>query len=65
MVFTNGFLFSHIELDALVSLLLDGTWKGEVKDVTTEQLCERFRRIDADHDGGKRHFVGPFHCIFV
>mmetsp|Transcript_22169 Transcript_22169/g.46777 ORF Transcript_22169/g.46777 Transcript_22169/m.46777 type:complete len:496 (+) Transcript_22169:132-1619(+) len=49
MLFTNGFLFSRIELDTLVNILAKGQKKEE--NITFDQLCERFMSIDIDNSG--------------
>ena len=51
MLFTNGFVLSRIELDTLVELLFDVNSSAE--ELTSDQLCERFRLIDTDGSGCK------------
>lgn len=50
MLFTNGFVFSPVELDTLVNHLLDVN-SGGADDLNLEQLCARFSAIDVDHSG--------------
>ena len=52
MIFTNGFLFSRVELNTLVNLLMDVDPEG-AEDLTLEQLSQRFRDIDVDRSGCK------------
>jgi len=61
MIFTNGFVFSHIDLDTLIRMLLDlegnkssdseGRRAAAENDITSEQLCQRFKDIDTNHAG--------------
>mmetsp|Transcript_8593 Transcript_8593/g.19311 ORF Transcript_8593/g.19311 Transcript_8593/m.19311 type:complete len:432 (-) Transcript_8593:122-1417(-) len=50
MLFTNGLLFSRIESDGLVNILLDANSEG-TKNITIEKLCDRFDDIDVDGSG--------------
>merc|ERR1740139_193001 len=50
LVFTGGFLFSRVELDTLVNLVLDVHPEGE-EDLDLEALSKRFRDIDVHPDG--------------
>jgi len=50
MLFTNGFLFSRVELDTLLNLLLNVNSEG-AEDLTSEQLSQRFCDIDVDRSG--------------
>ena len=52
MIFTNGFLFSRVELNKLVNLLLDVDPEG-AEDHISEQLSQRFHDIDIDRSGCK------------
>ena len=45
LIFTGGFLFAHVEVDALLSLLLDA------EQLTTQQWSQRFRGLDTDCSG--------------
>jgi len=61
MIFTNGFVFSHIELDTLIRILLDldgnkssdseGRRVAAKDDITSEQLRQRFKDIDTNQGG--------------
>lgn len=51
MVFTYGFLFSRVEVDTLINLLLD-TGPGE-NELDMERWEERFRDLDTGHSGCK------------
>ena len=53
MLFNNGFLLSHVELDALKNLMLDIS-SGRVKkssNALDKQLSQRFSEIDTDGGG--------------
>jgi len=61
MLFTGGITFSRLEVDSLVNLLLDASSEGQTKQLTYEQLCERFSSIDADGSGSlDRCEIGDF-----
>jgi len=52
MLFTNGFVLSRVELDALVDLLLDASsGSGGARGVTSEEIHERFSDLDTDGSG--------------
>eukprot|EP00581_Thalassiosira_minuscula_P006568 CAMPEP_0183742150 /NCGR_PEP_ID=MMETSP0737-20130205/64047_1 /TAXON_ID=385413 /ORGANISM="Thalassiosira miniscula, Strain CCMP1093" /LENGTH=390 /DNA_ID=CAMNT_0025977685 /DNA_START=266 /DNA_END=1435 /DNA_ORIENTATION=- len=50
MLFTNGFLFSRVELNELANLLVNDD-RGGSAGVTHEHLRERFSDIDVDNSG--------------
>ena len=50
MLFSGGFVLSRVEVDTLVNLLRD-TSTGRMKQLTSEELCERFSGIDTDGSG--------------
>jgi len=51
MLFTGGFAFSRVELDSLVTLLLDASSSGKIKQLGPDELNSRFSLIDADCSG--------------
>ena len=63
MLFTNGFLLSNVELDALINVMLDASSGRMGMEKTDEELHTRFSIIDTDNDGGEFSPLDAFSFI--